>query len=251
MQTIREGKSTYLVLGASGATGLAVAETLSARESNLLLAARDPAKLEAATGHLDAERAVVDVCDPRQIEQAFCTAQEAFGAIFGVVNCAGSLLLKPAHLTSDEQWSQTIDVNLRGAFNCVRAAGKHMRGTGGSVVLFSSAAANLGLANHEAIAAAKAGVEGLVRSAAATYGPKGLRFNAVAPGLVRSRMTERLCRNANVAASSAAMHAVGRIGEPQDVASMVAWLLDPANHWVTGQIFRVDGGLASVRTMAG
>ncbi len=251
MQTPRDGKPSYVVFGASGATGLAVAEMLSTRESNLLLAARDPAKLEAATGHLDAERVVVDVCDPQQIERAFCSAHEAFCGIDGVVNCAGSLLLKPAHLTSDEQWTQTIDVNLRSAFNCVRAAGTHMRGTGGSVVLFSSAAAHLGLANHEAIAAAKAGVEGLVRSAAATYGPKGLRFNAVAPGLVRSQMTQRLCSNANVVARSAAMHAVGRIGEPQDVASMVAWLLDPANHWVAGQIFRVDGGLASVRTMAG
>ncbi len=114
-------------------------------------------------------------------------------------------------------------------------------------MLVSSAAARVGLANHEAIAAAKAGIEGLVRSAAATYGPAGLRVNAVAPGLTRTPLTERITSNDAAAEASRAMHVLGRLGEPQDVASAIAWLLDPDQSWVTGQVIGVDGGLGAVR----
>jgi NAD(P)-dependent dehydrogenase (short-subunit alcohol dehydrogenase family) len=119
---------------------------------------------------------------------------------------------------------------------------------GGSIVLMSTAAARVGLANHEAIAAAKAGVVGLVISAAATYAPKGIRVNCVAPGLVRTPMTERLTANEASLKASVALHALGRIGEPADVAAAIEWLLDPAQTWVTGQVIGVDGGLGSVRS---
>ena len=121
----------------------------------------------------------------------------------------------------------------------------------GSVVLISSAAARIGLANHEAIAAAKAGILGLTLSAAATYASRGLRVNAVAPGLVRTPMTTRITSNEKAAESSRGLHALGRLGEPEDVARMIAWLLDPAQSWVTGQVFGVDGGLSSVRSRQG
>jgi NAD(P)-dependent dehydrogenase (short-subunit alcohol dehydrogenase family) len=141
-----------------------------------------------------------------------------------------------------------IAANLTSAFAVVRAAGKAMRQKGGSIVLVSSAAARIGLANHEAIAAAKAGVMGLTLSAAATYASKGIRVNAVAPGLVRTPMTQRIWDNPKSAEASQAMHALGRLGEPDDVASLIGWLLDPANSWVTGQVIGVDGGLGSLRT---
>ena len=118
---------------------------------------------------------------------------------------------------------------------------------GGSVVLLSTAAARHGLANHEAIAAAKAGLVGLALSAAATYGPRGLRVNCVAPGLVRTPLTERITSNEASLKASVAMHSLGRIGEPEEVASAIAWLLDPEQSWVTGQVLGVDGGLGSVR----
>jgi NAD(P)-dependent dehydrogenase (short-subunit alcohol dehydrogenase family) len=121
-------------------------------------------------------------------------------------------------------------------------------GKGGSVVLVSSAAARLGLANHEAIAAAKAGVIGLTLSAAATYAARGLRVNAVAPGLVRTPLTARITGSEAALKASTALHALGRIGEPEDVASAIAWLLDPAQSWVTGQVLGVDGGLATLRS---
>jgi NAD(P)-dependent dehydrogenase (short-subunit alcohol dehydrogenase family) len=118
---------------------------------------------------------------------------------------------------------------------------------GGSIVLVSSAAARVGLANHEAIAAAKAGVIGLALSAAATYAPRGIRVNCVAPGLVRTPLTSRITENEAALKGSLAMHALGRIGEASDVASAMEWLLDPAQAWVTGQVIGVDGGLASLR----
>jgi NAD(P)-dependent dehydrogenase (short-subunit alcohol dehydrogenase family) len=158
-------------------------------------------------------------------------------------------LLKPAHATSADEWDDVIDTNLRTAFAVVRAVAPAMGRTGGgSLVLMSSAAARLGLANHDAIAAAKAGVTGLARSAAATYAPRNVRINVVAPGLVRTPLAARLTANEASLKASEAMHALGRIGEPDDVAGLIAYLLDPANRWVTGQEFGVDGGLATLRS---
>jgi 3-oxoacyl-[acyl-carrier protein] reductase len=123
-----------------------------------------------------------------------------------------------------------------------------MRKSGGSIVLVSSAAAQIGLANHEAIAAAKAGIIGLMLSAAATYSNRGIRVNAVAPGLVKSQMTRKMWDTEQAAVASCQMHALGRLGEPEDVARAIAWLLDPLTSWVTGQTLGVDGGLGSVLT---
>lgn len=89
-------------------------------------------------------------------------------------------------------------------------------------------------------------MEGLARSAAASYASAGIRVNAVAPGLVKSQMSRSIWANEPTAAASVGMHALGRLGEPRDVASMIAWLLDPANDWITGQVIAVDGGLGSV-----
>ncbi|MEX1279816.1 MAG: SDR family oxidoreductase, partial [Acidimicrobiia bacterium] len=129
----------------------------------------------------------------------------------------------------------------------VRAGAKAMFKTGGSIVVTSTAAVRTGLPNHEAIAAAKGGVEGLTRAAAATYATRGIRVNAVAPGLVQTPMTERLTASDASREASLAMHALGRLGKPDDIVSAMTWLLDPANDWVTGQVIGIDGGLGSVR----
>ena len=115
------------------------------------------------------------------------------------------------------------------------------------MVLVSSAAARVGIANHEAIAAAKAGVIGLVLSAAATYARQGVRFNAVAPGLVRTPLTKGLVASEQAEKASLGMHPLGRLGEPGDVARAIAFLLDPAQSWITGQVLGVDGGLADLK----
>jgi NAD(P)-dependent dehydrogenase (short-subunit alcohol dehydrogenase family) len=193
---------------------------------------------------------VVDAADPDAVDVVADAAVTALGGLDGIVNCAGSLLLKPAHLTSTADWQATLAANLTSAFGCVRAAGRLLKADGGSVVLLSSAAARIGLANHEAIAAAKAGVIGLALSAAATYARQRIRFNVVAPGLVRTPLTRGLVASELAEKASVGMHPLGRLGEPEDVARAIVFLLDPAQGWITGQVLGVDGGLADLKSRA-
>ncbi|TWT48787.1 SDR family NAD(P)-dependent oxidoreductase [Botrimarina hoheduenensis] len=245
--------ASYLVLGAAGGIGAATCRRLREAGANMLLAGRSEANLSPLATELGCEALVVDATQTEAVEAAAQQVLESFGRIDGVVNAVGSLLLKPAHLTTDQEWADTLAANLTTAFAAVRAAAKTMRRpgpagvSGGSVVLISSAAGRAGFASHEAIAAAKAGVIGLARSAAASYASVGIRVNAVAPGLVRTPLTERIWGTPTAAAASEELHAAGRLGEPDDVAAMIVWLLDPANSWVTGQVIGVDGGLANVR----
>jgi 3-oxoacyl-[acyl-carrier protein] reductase len=237
-----------LIFGASGGIGSEVCRRLSDSGATVALASRPSDRLDQLARQLNAPKWDLDVHEPTRIEAVVSEVVERFGRLDGVANCIGSLLLKPAHLTSFEDWNAVITANLTSAFAVVASAAKAMWQRGGSIVLVSSAAARVGLANHEAIAAAKAGVIGLTLSAAATYASKGIRVNAVAPGLVRTPMTERIWDNPKSAEASQSLHALGRLGEPSDVASCITWLLDPANAWVTGQVIGVDGGLGSIRS---
>ena len=236
-----------LVIGASGGIGSALSRQLAKHNYRLMLAARDADRLDALASELQAPSLTLDARDFDQVNRAFEQTIAQLGPLHGVVNLAGSVLLKPAHRTSAQEYADCIATNLTTAFATVHAAGKHMSRQGGSVVLLSSSAATVGLANHEAVAAAKAGIIGLARSAAATYAAKGLRFNAVAPGLVRTPLTAHITEKPQSLSYSLAMHALDRAGEPEDIASMIAWLLDPLNSWVTGQAFHVDGGLGHIK----
>jgi len=236
-----------LVIGGGGGIGAAVARMVVAGGGQVFLAGRDEAKLAAVGGELRMPYGSVEAADPDAIDACADAAAAALGGLDGIVNCAGSLLLKPAHLTTTSEWQATLAANLSSAFGCVRAAGRLLKATGGSVVLVSSAAARVGLANHEAIAAAKAGVIGLVLSAAATYAKQKIRFNAVAPGLVRTPLTKGLVASELAEKASVGMHPLGRLGEPEDVARAIHFLLDPAQGWITGQVLGVDGGLADLR----
>ena len=157
----------------------------------------------------------------------------------------GSLILKPAHKCSEEEFYQTIDTNLKTSFSVTRAAGEHLKDS--SIVLMSTAAASIGLANHELIAAAKSGVEGLARSAAKTYARKNLRFNTVSPGMVETPLTSSITSNEIVRKASEKMHTLQRIGKPKDISNMIKFLINPENNWITGQNFIVDGGLSSTK----
>jgi NAD(P)-dependent dehydrogenase (short-subunit alcohol dehydrogenase family) len=245
--------SAVVVLGATGAIGSATARLLRQRGNHVLLVGRDEARLAALAAEIDAPSMIADATSSAAVEEAVTAAATRFGRIDGAVNCVGSLLLKPAHHTRDDEWATTLATHANSSFFLLRAAVKAMQagGGGGSIVLVSSAAARIGLANHEAIAAAKGAIEGLVRSAAATYAARGIRVNAVAPGLVRSRLTERIVANDKALAASLALHPLGRIGEPDDVARAITFLLDPAQGFVTGQIIGVDGGLADLKTRGG
>ncbi len=224
----------FLIIAASSGIGQATATLLKEAGHTVFTTARDHNKIM--------PDAVLDATDFEAVDAVFKQA----GDIDGVVNCSGSLLLKSAHLTTKEQYQSVIDASLTTAFATVRAAGKHMN-KGGSIVLISSAAAMEGLANHEAIAAAKAGILGLTLSAAATYAGQNLRVNAVAPGLTETPLTAALTGNETSRKFSESMHALGRLGKPEDIARAIVFLLDPANSWITGQVLAVDGGLSRVR----
>lgn len=236
----------YAILGATGGIGAALCRRLAANGARLVIGARDEARLAALATELNATYLVTDATQSEQVDAFIAHAITSNGQLNGVANCVGSLLLKPAHITTNDEWDFTMNQNLNSAFYLLRAATKVMK-EGGSIVLLSSAAGRTGLANHEAIAAAKAGVIGLTLSAAASYAARNICVNCVAPGLVATPLTARITGNEASVKASAAMHALGRIGAPEDVASAIAWLLDPSNSWVTGQVIGVDGGLATVR----
>jgi len=226
--------ANYLVIAASSSIGQAVVNALMAQGDTVFTTARDNSRIQ--------PDALLDATDFDAVNEIFKQA----GPIDGVVNCAGSLLLKSAHTTSQDQYQAVIDSSLTTAFATVRAAGMHMK-EGGAVVLISSAAALVGLANHEAIAAAKAGIIGLAQSAASTYANLNLRFNVVAPGLTDTPLTAQLISNTLAFKASKAMHALDRLGTPGDIARAIVFLLDSKNNWITGQVLAVDGGLSKVR----
>ena len=238
----------HLIIGATGAAGSATTRLLAQAGATLAIAGRDEEALQTLAEETGATVHPVDARDISAVGSVVEAVVSEHGRLDGVANLAGSVLLKPAHLTTAEEFHDTIATNLTSAFAVVRAAAPAMRGGGGAIVLASSAAAQIGIANHEAIAAAKAGIIGLMRSAAATYGAKGVRVNAVAPGLVDAKMTARLVGNEAQAEASRKMHVLGRLGTGEDIARAVTFLLDPANDWITGQVLGVDGGLGQVRT---
>ena len=241
--------SSFIVIGAYGGIGSVVSKTLKANGANLLLAGKDSSKLEALSNELNTSYFNLDASDFSQVDSLIEFAIKTLGVVVdGIVNCCGSLLLKPAHITSEAEYFSVIQANLTSSFATIRSGCKAMMGSGGSVVLISSAAAKIGLANHEAIACAKAGIIGLTKSAAATYASKNIRVNCVAPGLINTPLTKSITNNENALKASVSMHPLGKIGSPSDIASAVVWLLDPANSWITGQTIVVDGGLSSLKT---
>jgi NAD(P)-dependent dehydrogenase (short-subunit alcohol dehydrogenase family) len=242
-----ERQPIYIILGGSGGIGSSLARILADRQARLVLAARNEERLSAAAAETGGEAFPLDATRAGEVESCAKQTIERHGRLDGIANCIGTVLLKPAHLTTDDDWDATLRLNLGTAFNVVRTAGKLIRDSG-SVVLFSSAAAGIGLSNHEAIAAAKAGVVGLMRSAAATYASRRLRFNAVAPGLVETPATAHITGREAGRKASLSMHPLGRLGRPEDVASVAAWLLGSESDWVTGQVFGVDGGLAALKS---
>lgn len=234
------------ILGATGGVGEALARRLSSRGSHVVLLGRDAERLAELSAELQQPWRLLDVTSSELVETALREASAESTGLQAIVNCVGSVLLKAAHMTTDEEFRDVVEVNLFSSFAVVRAAATLLRSSGGAVVLFGSAAADVGIANHEAIAAAKAGVIGLARAAAATYAPWNIRFNVINPGLVTSKMTRRIWSHPASAAASLEMHALGRFGEPGQIASLAEWLVDPANDWITGQVIGLDGGLARV-----
>jgi 3-oxoacyl-[acyl-carrier protein] reductase len=236
------------IVGAAGGIGSILCQRVTARGGRVIALGRTEESLRQLGSWVSATR-VTDARDFGAVEQTMQAIATDYGRLDAVVNLAGSIVLKPAHSTSAQEWDDVIAINLRTAFAVVRAAAPLIgKSGGGSIILMSSAAARHGLMNHDAIAAAKAGVIGLAQSAAATYASRNVRVNAIAPGLVRTPLAARITNHEASLKASEAMHPLGRIGEPAQVASMIDWLLQTEQQWITGQVFGIDGGLSTARS---
>jgi NAD(P)-dependent dehydrogenase (short-subunit alcohol dehydrogenase family) len=237
-----------LITGASGGIGRALSKQLSGEGRNLFLSGRDVGKLEELATEVGAGYLAGDLTDSAFVKDLMQSATDQLGSLGGVVHCVGSLLLKPLSRTSDEEWTDIIQTNLSSAFFVLRESVAAMNREGGSIVLMSSAAAQHGFPNHEAIAGAKAGIIGLTLSAAATLSRKNIRVNCVAPGLTNTPMASHIINNPPALKASEAMHALGRVGQPDEIAQAIRFLLD--HKWITGEVLAVDGGLSSVHARA-
>ena len=244
----RTQSEIYLVVGGSGGIGFDVAQRLRTRGFEVVLAARDKVRLDDCAREIGARSVNMDATDSASVTEALDGALPDGARLIGVAHCVGSILLKPAHLTSDADWRATLETNLTSSFLILRETARRMMQGGGSIVFCSTVAAQRGLFNHEAVAAAKAGVEGLARAAASTYARYKIRVNCVAPGLVQTPLSQSITSNEAARKVSLALHPMGRLGDPGDVASAICWLLSPEQSWVTGQVLGVDGGMSTVQS---
>ena len=238
---------SYLIVGASSDIARVIAEKLLQQGKSVTLLGRDISRL-AALKQKGATVIAGDALDSESINLAIETAlEQGGGKISGVAHLVGSISIRPPHALKIEDFDEVIRTNLSSAFLTLSLAGKTMlRNGGGRIVFTSSVAASLGLVNHEAIAAAKGGVESMVRSAAATYAKRGIRVNAVAPGLTETRLAATVLRSQAIRDASVEMIPIKRINEAEEIADSIAWLLTQAPDNLTGQVIHLDGGMSQI-----
>ena len=238
-----------LVTGASRGIGRAVACGLAADGFDLALvyagnadaAAEAVAACEAAGATAHAYR-----CDVSNADEAKATVDAVladFGSVWALVNNAGITRDTLLARMKDEDFARVLDVNLTGAFNMMRALARPlMRQRGGRIVNMSSVVGLMGNAGQANYAASKAGLIGLSKSVARELAPRGVTVNAVAPGFVRTDMTAALPEQ--VVERYEGQIPLGRLADPEEVAGVVCFLVSDAAAYVTGEVIRVDGGMA-------
>ncbi len=228
-----------LITGASGGIGRALARQLHAQGRRVAAVGRDAGRLA------DVEAAVrigADTTTPDGAALALAACREAFGAAPTLLaHCVGITLIAPLHRTRADAYREVMRVNLDSAVFMLQGWIGALQGGPGAAVFASSVVARIGVANHEATAAAKGGVESLVRSAAATYASQGLRINAVAPGMTETPMTAGMLKMPAMREGAAKQYPLGGVQTPDQVADVMAWLLGDGSARLTGQVIAVDG----------
>lgn len=236
---------TVLVSGGSGGVAQALADRLRDRWQ-VVLVTRNP---DLVTPREGVTVLTGDLATEAGAAEAFSACVRAAGSPAAFVNAAGNTLLQPIARTSTAQLREVFQANFDTSWFGLKEFVALRRKDGGAVVLFSSIVARIGVANHEAIGAAKAAVEGLARSAAATYASSGIRVNAIAPGLTDTRMAKPLTGNPAFREAAERQYPLGGIGTAAELASLTDWLISPESARVTGQIIGVDGGFANIRPL--
>ncbi len=183
----------------------------------------------------------VDVSNFRMVGEAVDRVVKDMGPVSNLVNNAGITVDKLLLRMKEEDWDRVLQVNLKSAFNCTRAVVRYMLKTGGSIVNISSIAGVMGNAGQANYAASKAGLIGFTKSVAREYGERGIRVNAVAPGFIKTKMTESLDEKSKETMFKAIP--LGRLGEPDDIAHVVYFLLSEYGSYITGEVINVNGGL--------
>jgi NAD(P)-dependent dehydrogenase (short-subunit alcohol dehydrogenase family) len=239
-----------IVFGATGGMGAAVTRALAAKGHALHLVARDEARLAVLAGETKSRFSVADVADSGALRRAVEEAASAAGGVLkGLCYAVGTINLKPLGRLTEEDFLHDFRVNAAAPALAVQAALPAMRKseTPASVLLFSTVAVAQGFTAHASIAMAKGAVEGLVLALAAELAPK-VRVNAIAPSLTRTPLAAPLTGNEQMASAIAQLHALPRLGEPDDIAPLAALLLSDESSWITGQVIGVDGGRSTLRT---
>jgi len=238
-----------VLYGGTGGIGRATATALRRRGYSLHLAARDAGRLGAAASDLgETTFTAGDVADPDFFAKV---TQEAGADLGGLVYAVGTINLRPLAKLTLADVEADFRINALGAFLAVQAATPALKASAGEagvgVVLFSTVAVAQGFPAHASVAMAKGAVEGLALSLAAELSPK-IRVNVVAPSLTRTPLSAAITNSATLASGIAAMHALQRLGTPEDIAGLASFLVSEEAAWITGQVIGVDGGRSALRT---
>jgi NAD(P)-dependent dehydrogenase (short-subunit alcohol dehydrogenase family) len=235
-----------LIFGGVDGIGGALATRLTAAGYRVAITSRDLDRARGFAQTIGAAALEADVLQSDSIERAVAGAAPE-GRLGGLVYAVGSIKLAPLSRISDVDLIEAYRLNVVGATLAARAAATALKAATGSIVLFSSVAAAQGFPNHGIIGPAKAAVEGLTLALAAEFAPD-IRVNCIAPSLTRTPMAEPIVGVEKMAEALAQMHPMRRLGLPEDIAALAAFLVSMEASWITGQIFGVDGGRGTLRT---
>lgn len=243
-------KKIALVTGAAGGLGRLAAHKLADDGWDLIVVSRQADRLRETFGerYLQIEADCSSVDGARQIMEIAWKNGKTPTAL---AHCVGNIRLGALHRMSESDFNDCLSANLISAFHTLAAfvGGLRDARVPGAAVLVSSVAAKIGTPNHEAIAAAKGGVEALVRGAAATYASAAIRVNAVAPGMMETPASAGLIGSSVARDAAARQYPLSGIGSPDELAELMVWLLSEKAARVTGQVWALDGGFSSIRPL--